>query len=185
MKKKLPIFITVFILIAVCVLGALWLFTGTLKPESETKGVLLDKETGEKSAYSIEILKYGEIESDYVKRWIDKYREDGIGGDGKPVYFALYNDNQSAPMEMYFYMPEAKSVMGDVTLSNIRVNEWGAAAVLTIDTKDNISRTKDGADLILHIYVNSPENAKCRSVLPVINGDDKIPCGSTDFTKLK
>jgi len=184
MKKRL-IILVVILIAAVCVFGAIWLFTGISKTESETKGVLLDKETGEKSAYSIEILKYDEIESEYVKKWIDKYKEDGIGADGKPVYFALYNDNQSAPMEMYFYMPEAKTVMGDITLSDIRVKEWGAAAVLSIDTKDDIGRTKDGTDLILHIYVNSPENAKCRSVLPVINGDDKIPCGSTDFTRFK
>ena len=183
--KKIILIISVILAAAVCIAGALWLFRGLSEKTGAAGGILPDRETNEKTAYSLQILKYDEIESEYIRGWVDKYRDAGIGQDGKAVYYTLSNDDYTAPLDMYLFMPEAKTYMGDITVSNVKVNESGAAVVLNIDAKDNISRKKDGADMILRLYVSgSPEDGKARSAKLIINGET-YTCPSAAFTKFK
>ena len=184
--KKVLVIVSVVLIAAFCIIGVLWRFTDLFGTESasDTKGILLDAETNAESAYSMEILKYNDIEDDFVRRWIDKYREDGIAQDGSPVYYTLHND-PTLPFKMYLFMPEAKTVMGDITLSNITVREWGSAIVLNIDTKDNIGKTKDGTDMILYLYATgTPETIMGKSEQLVINGV-VYTCPSASFTRFE
>ena len=158
-KRWTPVRIGFLIVIILVIIGGvgipLYFNTGYLdflKAPKPTQGVMLMKESNEESAYSLAILSFDEIGVEYVKTWIDSKKDSGIVND-QAVYYTLYNDNFDAPMEMYLYMPLAKEVMGDITLSNVTVNESGKALVLNVETKENISRTKDSTDLILHIYV--------------------------------
>jgi len=151
-------------------------------PTNQSEGILLDKETNSDSRYSFEVLKYDEIENELLKKWMDN----SIAGettDGKnPVYYALYN-NSSTTLDIYLFMPASKQVMGDVTLSNIRVTEAGTALIIYVDTDDKTTNTKDSTDLILHIQAVS-DKAKARNERLIINGTT-YSCANTTFTALK
>ena len=132
----------------------------------------------------MEILRYGQNESEYIRKWIDSKKDEGSSGD-KAVYYTLYNDVFEEPMEMYLYMPLAKEVMGDITLSNVRVNESGQGLVLNIDSTSNIKHTREGTDLILHVYVTgNPAQARAKTDRLFINGE-RYTCPSTTFARLR
>ena len=150
---------------------------------SQRTGVLLDKDTAEETVYSLEILNYDDIESEYVRNWADSKRGQG-SMNGQTVYYTLYNDVYDAPIEMYLYMPLAREVMGDITLSNIKVSERGKALVLDINTESDISRSKDGAEMIMRVYVSgAPERAKAKTDRLVVNGES-FNCPGATFTRL-
>ena len=147
-------------------------------------GVLLDKDTSEETAYSLEILSNYDIESDFIKNWADTKKTQGEK-NGKAVYYTLYNDEYDAPLEMYMYMPLAKEVIGDIGLENIKVNESGKALVLNINTDSDISHIKDGSDMIFHIFVTGEsEAANAKTDRLIVNGEPFYCAGAT-FTRLK
>ena len=179
--------VIVVVLVFLCTAGAVYLFTDVfdpLFPKGETSGVLRHEGTNEQTAYYLEILRYDEIESGYARSWIDSRKDRGSVNE-RAVYHTLYNDDFELPMEMYLFMPLAQEIMGDITLSNVRVYESGNALVLNIDTKDNIRRTKDGTDLVLHIFADgSQDNADARTERLYINGSQYYCPGAT-FTKIR
>ncbi|MCL2126304.1 MAG: hypothetical protein FWH33_10005 [Oscillospiraceae bacterium] len=197
-KKKGPriaLLVVVIIVVLAVAGGVVYIFTDYLdsltflgfldsfKPAQPLQGVMMMKDIEEESVYSLSILQYDEITVEYVKRWIDGKKDAGIVND-QPVYYTLYNDNFDIPMEMYLYMPLAQDFMGDIALSNVKVSESGKALVLNIETKDNISRTKDGTDLILHVYVEgNPDNADARTDRLYINGK-QYNCPGATFTRI-
>ena len=149
--------------------------------QSQTAGILLDKDTSEKTVYSLEILSYDNIESEFVRNWADGKRSKGQM-NGQTVYHTLYNDVYDKPIEMYLYMPHAREVMGDITLSNIKVSQRGKALVLNIDTDSDISHSKDGADMILRVFVTgAPEKAKAKTDRLIVNGKS-FNCPGATFT---
>ena len=179
--------VVVVALLLFCAAGALYLFTGIFhapEPPRKTEGALVHRDTGEETDYSLEILMSGEIENERIRRWIDDKTELGIIG-GKPVYYALYQDNPYALMDMYLYMPLAQDIMGDIGLSNISVSESGMALVLDIQTNDNISRTIDGTDLILHIFAEYQDSGEANVLTErlFVNGT-RYYCPGTTFIQL-
>ena len=170
---------------ATAVLSIIFIFLASCAGRGQS-GVLIEKETGEESVYSLEILSLDEIETDAVKDWVNGSKEQASAdADGKPVYYAVYRQDLDAPIEMYLFMPLAQAYMGDISLSNVRVYQSGAALVLDIETKDRISRKKASTDLILHVYVTGPpDQATAQSEWLIINGV-KYDCPSYSFTKLR
>jgi hypothetical protein len=148
-------------------------------PYNQLKGILLDKETNNESKYSLEILRYDELESELLKKWMDNSGETTDGNN--PVYYALYN-NSSTNLDIYLFMPAAKQIMGDVTVSDIKVTEAGAALIIYIDTDDTTTHTKESVDLILHIQAVSGE-ATAKNERLIINGIT-YSCANTTFTAL-
>jgi hypothetical protein len=127
-------------------------------------------------------LTFDELESEYIKNWVNRNKQHGEA-NGKAVYYTLYDDNIYMPMEMYLFMPSAKEIMGDITLSNIKITESGAAIILNINAKNNIKRTKESTDLILHV-TGSHEDAEARTERLVINGVT-YTCPGATFTRLR
>ena len=165
--------------------------------QGRNKGVLLDRDTGEKTAYSLEIMGYDKIENDFIKNWVDSKRDQG-SVNGQPVYYTLYNDEFDAPIDMYLYMPLFKEVAGDITVSDIRVNEKGKALVLNINS-DNTDNTDNDAvqavqtaravqteagDVVFHVYVaGASEKAKAKTDRLFVNGE-QYHCPGATFTRL-
>ena len=150
-------------------------------PENPTKGMLLDKETNNESQYSFELLRYDEIESELLKKWMDNSLAGETTDDGEPVYYALYN-NSSANLDIYLFMPAAEQLIGDVLLSNIRITEANTALIIYIDTDDSTTHTRESKDLILHIQAIS-DMATAKNERLIINGTT-YACANTTFTAL-
>ena len=178
-KKRLStiliVVISVTLFVAIIVVYAY--FTDFSEP---SVGVLKDLDTGEKTPYSMEILSYDGIENDYVRSWIDDKRTKGTI-DGKPVYYTLYNDNYEAPIEMYLFMPMAKDILGDISVSDILVSLNGDAILLNVEVKENISRDRLSDETILHLYATdaSSDEAKAKTERLFINGERYGSPGST------
>ena len=186
MKKRMIIIAPVVFVLALAIAGgAIFLFTDWFRPQAQPilKGTLTG-DTGAESAYSLEILKYGDIDSEYIKKWIDE-RKDNRKYDGEPVYYTLNHDDVSTPIDIYIFMPDAKEIMGDISLPNIKVSEMGETLTIYIESKTNITKTKDSADLILHIYVeNTSKSPTAITERLFINGKEYSRLGAK-FTNLK
>ena len=165
-------------------------------PEDQAENILLDKETNRESEYSLKVLRYDEIESELLLKWMDNsIASDTIAGetydggttdggttDGEsPVYYALYN-NSSANLDIYLFMPAAKQIMGDVVHSSVRVTEANTALIIYIDTDEEATHTRESTDLILHIQAVS-DKAKTKTEKLIINGVTYF-CANTTFTSL-
>ena len=157
--------------------------------QEQPLSVLLSKDTGEETVYSLEILGYDDLKNEHAKNWVDNIGAQVGSGThvsmgGKPVYYTLYNDEFDAPLEMYLFMPQGREVLGDITVSDIRASESGKALVLNIETGSEISWTSDSAGLILHVYVSGePEKATARTERLIVNGDS-YSCPVATFTRL-
>jgi len=170
-------------LILMCLLNLLIRGASSQQIPEQSTGVLLDKDTDKRTAYSIEIMDYHVIESDYIKNWADEKKNHGRV-NGQPVYYTLYNDEFDAPMDMYLYMPLIREAAGGIALSDIRVNESGKALVLNIDTDKKAVRAEQDEDVILHVYVSgAPENAMAKTDRLIINGE-RYDCPGATFTHL-
>ena len=177
----------IIVVIVVLVAAAAGIRTPLLSPKvfapEPVEGVLHDLETDEKTAYTLEILPYGSLKSGYLKSWVDRKM---AGKDADRVgYHAVYHGDRDTPVEMYLLMPQAKEIMGDITLANIKASQSGALLTLNISTEDGISRKKESTDLILHLFVKEgEEKAAVKSVILVVNGKT-YACLSTEFSSLK
>jgi hypothetical protein len=184
LKKRLTIVVISLLAFALFAAAALYLYKVLMRPKP-MHGVLLNYETNEETAYSLSILAFDEIENEFVKAWIE--RNKGTGEvDEKAVYYTVYGDNIiHAPLEMYLFMPNAREIMGDINLTDIKVRESGTAIVLNIETRKNIKRTKASTDLIFHVYVSGPpEQASAKTERLIINGEAYTNNGAT-FTRLR
>ena len=181
-KIRRAVFLAV---VAGVILLGIILISGILKGAGkQTKGVLINQNTGEPTVYSLEILRQDEIEIEYIKTWVDARAAEETT-DGNPVYYTLYHDDFSVPMEMYLFMPNANEIMGDIDLSHIKVTESGTALVLNINTEKKMKRTREDKDLILHVYVEgAPDTATAKTDRLIINGET-YNCPKSTFTKLK
>ena len=191
MRPVIGVLTAIVILLAIVMIGLLVMNMlasrttsfPTEQTQVSTVGTLLNRDTGEETAYSLEILNYDDLDSAFIKGWVDSKKDQG-SSNGQSVYYTLYNDANDEPMEMYLYMPSAKEVMGDLTLSDIRVSESGKALVLNIDTDSGIDHTLDGTNQILHVYVTGePGKANAKTEKLIINGTS-YKCPNATFTKL-
>lgn len=156
--------------------------SASAEPGDPTKGILLDKETNEASEYSLEVLRMGEIDNEFLIKWMETSMAGEIDDSDGPVYYALYN-NSSPSLDIYLFMPEAKAIMGDVTLLSTRITESGSALLIYIDTDEETQRSKESTDLILHIKAVSG-STKTKNERLIINGET-YTCANTTFTALK
>ena len=101
--------------------------------------------------FSVEILRYNDIESEKVRSWIDENAENGFVSE-RAVYYTMYHNDFESAMEMFLYMPLAGEIFGDISVANIRGGESGNALVLVIDSVESSTGIEDGKDLILHIF---------------------------------
>ena len=150
-------------------------------PEDRSAGILLDKETNSESQYSLEVLRYDEIESELLLKWMDNSISDDIADGEGPVYYALYN-NSSANLDIYLFMPAAKQLIGDVIHSDMKVIEANTALIIYIETDEKTTHTRESRDLILHIQAVSGI-AKAKTEKLIINGTT-YSCANTTFTAL-
>ena len=190
MKKKIILITGIVLVAALCVLGTLYFFTDVLEiplKQNQTSGTLLTKETNKKTPYLLDIVKYDDLDNENVKNWVTSKKESGKI-DGQSVYYTMYDNDFNTPIYMYLFMPDAKELMGDVTMSGIKAGENGEAVVLNVDIKDNISRTKESTDLIFRVYAEgSLEEAAATIVQLKINGKtyDCPAVNGSSYTKLK
>ena len=148
-------------------------------PVDPVEGILLDKATNNETKYWFEVLRYDDIENEFLKKWMDNSIA-GEATDGEdPVYYALYN-NSSDNLDIYLFMPAANLLMGDVIHSGIRVTEANTALIIYVDTDDNTTRTKESRDLIVHIQATS-DTTKARTEKLIIDGVT-YSCANTTFT---
>jgi len=193
-KKKIAIVISIIVLLIIAEVFIVFQINkdtqepaGTTEPKPYTGpdnpagGILLDKETNSETNYWFKVLRYDEIDNEFLKKWMDN----SIAGettDGEdPVYYALYN-NSSANLDIYLFMPAANQLMGDVVLSSVKVTEANTALIIYIETDNNTTHTKESKNLILHIQSTS-DNTKTKTGKLIINGVT-YSCANTTFTKL-
>jgi len=155
-------------------------------PDIPTEGILLDKETNNETKYWFEVLRYDEIENEFLKKWMDNSIANetlaGEPADGEdPVYYTLYN-NSSANLDVYLFMPAGNHLMGDVILSNVRVTEANTALLIYIKTDNDTTHTKESKDLILHIQATS-DTTKAKTEKLIIDGVT-YTCANATFTAL-
>ena len=181
MKKRKKNITVPIIALFIVILASLFVFTdfgNVFLNIGKTKGILIDKETGKSSAYSLEILQLENLEKQAVKNWVER----NITSEksyGSQVYYTLYN-NAGKDMDMYLFMPEAKEIIGNIIRSNVKVAESGTSLMIYIDTAEKIIYNKEAVDLILHIYANeNSKQANAKTERLIINGKTYSDAGST------
>ena len=175
-KKIIIIFVVCLIIVGLMSLLVFTEYGKNLLNFSKTKGVLIEKETGRLSAYSVEILEVEDIEKKSVKGWINNNIHTEKPNDDQ-VYYTLY-DNAAEGMNMYLFMQEAKIAIGNINRSNIKVYEMGTSLMIYIDTNEGTINNGESSDLILHIYIKS-KNAKAKTERLIINGKTYSSASST------
>jgi hypothetical protein len=181
-RKIIPAAVSILIVCALFAVFALSEQTGSPLGPGQNGGVLIDRHTNMASAYSLEILRPGDIENDAVNNWVNGIMNGP--SDDNESYHTLYN-NASETLDMYLLIPNLTETFGDVNLSNFKVTESGTALVIFIDTDDAAERTDESANLIFHIYASgSSQNAHAKSERLIINGKT-YACASATFTVLR
>ena len=180
-KRKVFSIVTVAVLVTITAVAAvLFFFTDIFKKTDRVlEGVLLDKDTGKETAYSIDILKHEDIKHAKVLNWIEKNKG---GGDakGETVFYLLYNQSDKK-FDMYLFMPAAQDIIGDVSAADITVTEKETSVILNIDTKNIKTNTDESTDLILHVYLTGErENSMDKKGKLVIDGNE-YTCGSSSY----
>jgi len=148
MRRILFIVVPIILVLAVAA-GVLFFFTDVFTPNKAVSGAVIDKDTGKKSPYILEILKYDEINNAFVKSWIDGVKNEETPED---EFYSVQHNGLSEPLEFYLYIPSARESMGDITVANAKVSKYGNGIKLEIDAKKSLPKTKASTDLILHIY---------------------------------
>ena len=178
MKKKLILILAAVLVLAV---GAGLFFWKLPFGGGEQQG-LLKNAAGEETPFKLEILALDDIVSEYVREKVEELRHEGTA-DGKSIFYTVYHNNFDMPMEAYIFMPDAKDIMGDVSVKNFTAETAGAALMLKVSTKPNIKRKKPSTDLILHITAEDAK-ADVSMVVLTINGE-KYECLKDFYTRLK
>jgi len=185
-KHKKKIIIAAAVLLAVVLaLAGYFMFRGLDKADGEeqTSGLLLDKETDTASDYSVEIVSLDMIEYDNIKNWVAKSIEK-VPPEGKPVFYTLY-DNGSETLDMYIFMPAADEIIGDVNLSNMKIEKDGNEFVLHIGTDNKTTHTKSSTELILHIRTDLAGSSEIRSNRLFVNGESYVRSDATFVPRFK
>lgn len=145
-------------------------------------GVLIDVKTNEESEYSMEILRQSEIENDKVLSWLNDCFKNQEDNEDNEKYYTLKNMG-SKGIDLYLYMPNAKEIIGDITMSNIKVTEAGTALKLIVETNDKTKHTRESGDLILHIYVTNKDDATpIKSEMLIVNDKTYFCAAATSKT---
>lgn len=174
--KKIWIFRGILIILLIALIVLLFLFMG-----SRTKGILIDQKSGKESSYTLEILKQKNIDNDTVATWLKKVDIESTDEEG---YYSLKNTSLKG-LDMYFYLPNAKEVMGDINVSNVKVIESGTAIKVLIDTDKKIKHKKDSTDLVLHIYLTDQKDKDSAKMAQLIINDKTYSCINATFKDLR
>ena len=181
MTTSRKVLIASVICLVVLAISSFFIFTDfgrALINFGKTKGVLIDRETGKASAYSVKILKMEDIEKDAVKGWLDRCIE-SYGLREEQAYYTLYN-NAAEGMDMYLFMPEAKGGAGNISRSDIKVSKKGTSLMIYIDKEEETGYNKENTDLILHVYSNKKSGeTKAKTERLIIDGKAYSSTSST------
>ena len=182
MKKRRVLFFIIVMLLIVCLV---WVLTAKIRRPAVSgkdsgepagiayidlsRGILLDRDTGEETEYAIEILARDDIGYPRIHQWIERYNGHGEV-EGEAVYYLLY-DQSGGFFDMYLFMPSAREILGDLRAKDITVSTTEPGLILTVDTKEVPSSNREGADLILHTYITSDrENSMGINAQLVVDG---------------
>ena len=180
MKKKARGIMTAVIAVLVVTVGALLLFTDIFKAGSSTAGVLIDKDTGKETPYAMEIVKYDEIGVKKVTDWIEENKT-AKTKDGVPIYYTLINQTDKDVFDMYYFMPLAQDVIGDVKMSDVRSSVASSTLSVYISTKKVKTHSVESTDLILHVFAQRDGETVTAEKGNLLIDGEKCAFGSASF----